>query len=615
MALPTILIDSGSGSDTLASGAGPGTALTGSAAATDGTNGKTVTITDAVDLSGVATDGSAALFLNDSNVGNRNFDNISAISGSSGNWTVTVVNGFHISLSGKSWAIGGKRASLGSTSSLRLLNNNSANGDAMPGWIVEFQSAHSETLSSLTVGCYRSGDTTNGPIIVRGKSGAATRPILTFNNNGDAFNPRGNYWIFRDFEIRNSNATKTASIAFDLSSGIGNVLFKNVKISNSSNKFWQAFSGFDNSTGGIAIEDCEIGNTASVGITWTGGTPEGIRIQNNWIYSCGAQGIYWNTTQPLAGVEISGNIIAFCTNEGIKVADVTSAAISQVIIRGNIFNGNGGDGLTIASTSARTAFWALVKIENNEFTFNGGYGINFSGSGMNDTVVAAFIVTIRNNAFYTNTSGKYNGFTVTSSIGEQTDDPSGGSASSTKDYAGTTSGSNFMSSVDKALGYPIGGTLAVGTGSSSYSYVDIGLQHQDSGGGGTTILANRRLIFSRQQVIFSRRTPLISGTTTVTPVLSRRVQQTLLRPAYIRACRPVMMGTITNAPILLPPRRQIHVRAACPIVRRAPFLPTAATIVSAAKRQIHLRTFPQIRHRAILSAPPQIVIRRRQMVM
>src|SRR5262245_57151438 len=61
MSLPIIQINNSTGSDTAASGAGPATALTGTLAATHANT--TANITDAVDLSGVATDGSAALWV------------------------------------------------------------------------------------------------------------------------------------------------------------------------------------------------------------------------------------------------------------------------------------------------------------------------------------------------------------------------------------------------------------------------------------------------------------------------------------------------------------------------------------------------------------------------
>ncbi len=64
MAYPTIIFNATSGSDTAASGAGPSTAVTGSSATVNGGDPGTVLDLDGTpDLSGVATDGSGAIFL------------------------------------------------------------------------------------------------------------------------------------------------------------------------------------------------------------------------------------------------------------------------------------------------------------------------------------------------------------------------------------------------------------------------------------------------------------------------------------------------------------------------------------------------------------------------
>lgn len=465
MALPTLLVDSGSGSDTQASGAGPTTALFGTTdASTDGA-GTTVTLTAGTDLSGVATDGSHVIFLNDSTAGKRNFGKITGKAGSGGATpTVTVADAFALSASGLSWAIGGKRASIGSTTSVKLLENNSANGDAMPGWIVELQSGHSETIAS-TINLRRAGDTTSGDIKLRGASGAATLPLLTFSNNGTAFGIPAGGWDIRQFELRNSNGTKTLSIAFGFTTASLNK-FYGMKISHASNFFKTAFNS---STGGInaLIDSCTIGylTNAVVGATGSGTF---VRLVNNLFLSTTGAAI--SITNSSITVDAFDNIFAYC-NAGISVS-----ANQLRYCRGNVFHACSGDAITIAGTSALTPY-----IENNQFTFN-AYDIDLSGAGMNDLLLqGAFI---RNNGHYGATSGPIFPTTITREENSSTADPSSGSASLTKDYAGTTGGTNFMSSVNKGLGYPTGGTLAVGTTSNSYNYKDIGLQHQDAGGGG-----------------------------------------------------------------------------------------------------------------------------------
>lgn len=475
MALPTILINSATGSDTAASGAGPGTALTGSSASTDGA-GTTVTLDGSPSLTGVATDGSHVIYLADSTAGARNFGKITAKD--DGAKTVTVANAFGLSLSGKSWAIGGKRASLLGTNSRKLIENNSSNGDAMPGWIMEMESGHTET-SSTSVMPRRAGDTTTGEIVIRGTAGAITKPILTFSNNSYSFLPNANNWAFLDFEMRNTNATKTASVAIQISNTVAYLRMSGLVVNHATDKYWKAYYNAAIGSSAHTFQNCSFGNCASYGIDLTAGAT-GVKLINNLIFSCGSHGIALGTGP--FHVLCRGNVIAYNSGDGINSA-YSSTTVCYHHFCGNVFHGNTGDGLEITNGSSTTGVLGMLLVENNEFTYNGGYGLNLAGSP-SDAVLTAWNTQIRNNGFYSNTSGKYNPSGLGISTDELTTDPSSGSATSTKDYAGTTGGTNFMSSVHKAKGYPIGGTLAIGTGSSSYNYIDIGLQHQDTGGGG-----------------------------------------------------------------------------------------------------------------------------------
>lgn len=480
MALPTILINSATGSDSAASGAGPATALTGTSASTDGA-GTTVTLDGSPDLSGVATDGSHVIYLQDATAGARNFGKITGKD--DGADTVTVANAFSLSASGLTWAIGGKRASLLGTNSSKLLENNSGNGDLLPGWTVEMESGHTETRAS-TINCRRDADATDGRITVKGTAGAATMPILTFSNNGNAIVPRGRAWSFENFEMQNTHGTKTASIAITPAAGQDNI-YKNIRINDATNKFWKGISISSANYG--RIEDCRIENCASHGIDFVAGTI-GFRVHNNYVASCGGSGFIASSNTDMTGFEAIGNVFAFNTGDGLSTSGMTGVGfVCRPLIRGNVFHGNGGDGVDIPQTSAQFGIYYGLTIENNQFTFNGAYGIAMGGSGITDALLKYYNVIWRNNNFYSNTSGKYNPTTLTISTNETTTDPSSGSATAAKDYAGTTGGSNFESSVHKGLGYPIGGTLKVGGNTNSDNYQDIGLQHQDTGGAGGVI--------------------------------------------------------------------------------------------------------------------------------
>lgn len=466
MALPTILIDSATGSDTAASGAGPSTALTGTSASTDGA-GTLVTLDGSPDLTNVATDGSHVIYLADTTAGARNFGKITAKD--AGAFTVTVANAFGLSLSGKSWAIGGKRASLGSTTSTKLIDNNSAAGDAMPGWILEFQSGHTETISA-TKTFRRSGDTTSGPIYTQGTAGAATRPIITFSNNGNGFALNGTNLVFRNFEIQNSNATKTASVAIHFSSAGGYALIRNVKVSHSTNKFWKAFTPYNP----VRFEDCEIGYCANLGIDHANSTF--LHVINCWIHDCGSHGIATNNGSMTSSIVIAGCLFTANTGNGVLEQDTGAYTASHqpLICIGNTFDANTSDGLKITGGTTARPLGSGV-IDNNIFSNNGGYGINLSGASIADAVLQGLMTSMRGNCFYNNTSGATN----PSSLPLTNEESSTANPTFT---AGTTGGADYSIGTPlKALGYP---TINIGTTSNTRSYVDPGAsQRQESGGG------------------------------------------------------------------------------------------------------------------------------------
>src|SRR5678816_4956827 len=94
MAFPVIRVDStnGAAADIASiSGAGPTTSVNGTAAATD-IAGTTVTVDAGKDISGIATDGSAALILNDVTAGHRRWSKIIGSAGSGGATPTFTVN-------------------------------------------------------------------------------------------------------------------------------------------------------------------------------------------------------------------------------------------------------------------------------------------------------------------------------------------------------------------------------------------------------------------------------------------------------------------------------------------------------------------------------------------
>lgn len=465
MALPVILVDSATGSDTQASGAGPATALFGATGVTSA-DGLTVDLSaDAPDLSGVATDGSAVIFMSDTNAGSRNFGKITAVD--NGAKTVAVSDAFQATNT-DAWAIGGKRASIGSTTSIKLVNNNSTNGDAMPGWTIQLQSGHSETIAAA-LDFYRAGDATNGAIIFKGESGAATLPLITFSNNGAAIVQRGAVWVFRDFELRNTNATKTASIA--INNAGRDLLMSGIKIAHSTNKFWRGVSlAATNPYPNVVLESSEIGYCASHGVLFAGNSSACV-VRANYIHDNTGNGIDVPSGSDGSKL-IHWNIVARNGGHGYSQADLGAGSSGCVNIYQNTFDANTGDGARIAGTGTRTLGGGIY---NNGFTNNGGYGLNFSSPPTLAQFQAANTL-IRNNGYYNNSSGAFNPSAANPETGAVTTDPA---------YVNAAAGDFSIGTNWKAKGFPLAGSLLVGTYSTTYSYVDIGAaQRQEAASGG-----------------------------------------------------------------------------------------------------------------------------------
>jgi len=132
MAAPTVLINS-AGSNTQASGAGPSTAIFGTAAAT--TSNTTVVITDSGADPASITVGDVLWVASSSG---RRWSKITDIAGAISNITLTVQRAYANTESGKTWAIGGKRATC--AGSLQLFKD--WEGD----WTIDIQTG--ETLTA-----------------------------------------------------------------------------------------------------------------------------------------------------------------------------------------------------------------------------------------------------------------------------------------------------------------------------------------------------------------------------------------------------------------------------------------------------------------------------------
>ena len=371
MALPLIIINSTGGHDTQASGAGPATALYGSNAVS-AADGLSVTLaTDNPDLSGVATDGSAVLFFNDTNAGSKNFVKITNVDNATK--VVTLTPALRASQT-KGWAIGGKRSAISTTLSKKLFDNNGGAGDAQAGWIIEMQSGHSETVAArIDVRC--AGGATTGRIILRGESGAATRPVLTKSGTGDIV-PRTDYFTFQDFDTT-LPMIGTASV----------VSYIGVKSTGPGSG-----DAFNNPGAQSQFQGCEITGWAN-GIT---GSMQSGHIIGNYIHGLTGDAIV-NDARDMSGWICFANVINDCGSDGIVMTQNRSDGYGSMKVLQNVINDCGGDGIRYVSLAASMAGLMIV---NNSISACGAYGINLSNAGADAVEINAYRPIILNNNTY-----------------------------------------------------------------------------------------------------------------------------------------------------------------------------------------------------------------------
>ena len=365
MAYPTILFNASTGSDSLSSGAGPATAINGSGASLNGTT--TVDLSaDSPDLSGVATDGSACLWVQTSS--GRQFSQITATDNSLK--TVTVNTAYSVTESSRNWAIGGKRATWDNADSRTVFF------DAQQGWDIV-----TETNQSLTSSLSITADgTTNGSVTVRGSDPNTLKQIIQTTNAKGLQLDIASYVTIKDLHIVTNITNTNTAIA---SRGSFQV-FCNILIDDAGGFSWQ--NGFSRN----------------------GGTPAG-NLYNVRIYDCTGDGFSDVGTGPIIGRFVNcvssnngGNGISsnvpvhlinclFCGNGSNGIL-----ADAECFVARCATSGNADDGIEV------TGYGSLVV--DNVITSNGGYGINADAEWKYGGVA-------NSNAFFGNTSGQVNNIT------------------------------------------------------------------------------------------------------------------------------------------------------------------------------------------------------------
>jgi hypothetical protein len=380
VANPTITFNTSTGSDSLASGAGPATAIndvTESSTVTySGTGPYTITFSSATDLSGVVADGSHVLYLATST--GRRFFNITAVD--DGADTVDVTEAPAGTTSGLSWAIGGKRATLDDTNSRLIFS-----ADNTGRWIIELEDDQTLTTALLfTFPDNRGADTSSFQSDTPG-----TRRTITCTIDDPVIRIQTNIQnVFSDLILKNSlSGTKTdaqgveCSTAVELTfhrcifgdpAGVDN-LYSGLERTGNSGRFYFYDTLFIN---------CE---TNGVGLTW----------QYQFYHSCAFIGnAYGWRGFPNGNVETAMFVNCLFSNNTLDGMFIDNISPGYYYVINCTFADNTGSGIR---QDATTGVWRQVVIQHSIFANNGDYGLEFANEAQNQP--------LDYNNFFGNTTG------------------------------------------------------------------------------------------------------------------------------------------------------------------------------------------------------------------
>lgn len=433
-AFPTLTFNTSTGSDSLASGAGPATAIT---CLVNGavTNSTTIVVDNTSgDLDTIAQDGSAVLFIN--GIG---FNRISTTN----NGTLTIVVETAVTIGDNvQLAIGGKRATLDATESRRLLAaTTSPTAVGASGlWQVALednQTVTSTLSTSFTAGTDALVIKSSTPGTLRTITCSADAPTFTWNTTGKL--------EFQYIKAANSNASKTSTSFISLGT-TNNTFFRNCVIGDATNNLRGACVRSGGSPNVYAYETSFKGLTTWGVINNTSAvvTAEGCEITNN-----GGPGI------SCSSCTITNSIVAHNTGDGVTCTTsfyITNTTIDQ----------NGGDGFECTGATIGN----LNHIRSCLFTSNTGTAIKMSGS-------TPHYPRVWNNVFNGN-GADASGITLDSSNQTSTDPQYINSASGTRNYTPQNANLRGDAMPSGAIGQ---------SASTSYLYPGA-VQPQGSSGGG-----------------------------------------------------------------------------------------------------------------------------------
>ena len=360
-----ILFNNSTGNDITASGLGAANVY-GSGASTTGSSA----VVTGIDTTGVS---SGDLLWVQSSSG-RQFSIIATVDSST---QVTCDDTFANTESGRTWAIGGKRATFDNADSRQCFTDSA-------GWT--FETETDQSLTSAIV-C----PNLNGTHEFKGSSGG----IKTITQTADDPNFEGginnaSIMLFRNLKLQNSNASKTTANGlamrrkyhcFDCVFGdpVNQLLRASYRLGDYPN----------GSVNNCIIQHCTATNPYGREGGWAV-NPSGGFVFNNCIFRNNAEA-------GLVTYQYSVTCTGCIFHDNVEDGWVRSiGATREGVVSKCIFANNGGDGMSAFNSSD---FGDLSIVHDNIYVGNGGYGLDVNGT------FPSYIT--RSNAFYNNASGSY----------------------------------------------------------------------------------------------------------------------------------------------------------------------------------------------------------------
>jgi len=359
------------GSDTQSSGLGPAVAVYGSGASTTGASN----VVTGINTAGVS---SGDLLWVQSSSG-RQFSIITTVDSGS---QVTCDDNFDNTESGRTWAIGGKRATWDNADSRRLFG-----GDCAAGFVIETET--DQSLTSTILLSHNKG-AANEFVTIRGSSAHKTINQTVNDEIFDCANWSGGKNTFKYLKFTNTNASKGNANAIRIANQAETFTFKNCIFGDATNTLrygiyalnWArtvvhqclftdseiGYHAYWNPSGNSSFTECVVRNMSSHGYYQASG--EQNTVVNSVFHNCGGYGVYITGEGQVIGCICHGN-----TSGGIYLSPAYGN--ESTMAARNILVSNGGYGIHSVTNAT------YGDLDN---VFDNAYFNNTSGQALNANI-------------------------------------------------------------------------------------------------------------------------------------------------------------------------------------------------------------------------------------